>query len=68
MQLNLSCYCCGGIDFKHILVSELKKVEEEYYLPTDKINRTKVKCVKCGLEDYIPNLSLKLSDCKEDIV
>lgn len=53
IRLNLSCYCCGGIDFEN---KEIKwnEVEDMYFLYTD--DNIKVKCLKCGLEDYLFNL------------
>lgn len=53
MRLNLSCYCCGGIDF------EVKKLPwnevENMFFVQDKDNPV-LKCSKCGLEDYLRNL------------
>ena len=50
-QFKLSCPCCGGVDFKnnHLKVHE---VENMYFIR----DNTEVKCLKCGLEDYIDNL------------
>lgn len=59
MQLKLSCYCCGGVDFKHTEISDLTNIENRSYLYHNEIKDNKVICKKCGLEDYIENLVIK---------
>ena len=53
LRLNLSCYCCGGIDFKNT-PREWNEVESMYFLNAE--DDQQVKCIKCGLESYILNL------------
>lgn len=53
LRLNLSCYCCGGIDFENT-PREWNEIEDMYFLNLD--DDIQVKCVKCGLEDYLFNL------------
>lgn len=52
VRLNLSCYCCGGIDFENIEMN-WENVEDMYFLHDAK---QLVKCKKCGLEDHLHNL------------
>ena len=53
IRLNLSCYCCGSIDFE---VKEMKwhEIEGMSFLYNE--DKQMVKCSKCGLEDYLSNL------------
>lgn len=53
LQLKLSCYCCGGVDFENKPM-EWNEIEDMYFL--DREENKQVKCTKCGLEDYIFNL------------
>ena len=55
IELKLSCYCCGGTVFEN---NELPytKIEDDYYLLDEDSKDCKLKCVNCGLEDYIGNL------------
>lgn len=53
VQLKLSCYCCGGIDFENKPM-KWNEIEDMYFLDIE--DNILVKCTKCGLEDYIFNL------------
>ena len=61
MQLKLSCYCCGSVDFEHTEIEGLIEIEGGRYLLNDEIKNNIVICKKCGLIDYIQNLVIKLS-------
>ena len=53
IRLNLSCYCCGSIDFE-VKEMEWYEIEEMSFLYNE--DKQMVKCLKCGLEDYLLNL------------
>lgn len=53
IRLKLSCYCCGGIDFENT-ERNWNEVEGMYFLDLE--DKEKVKCLTCGLEDYLHNL------------
>ena len=55
MKFKLTCYCCGSSDF---VVKELPLVSvgNENYLMHEDVEKEKVVCNKCGLEDYVVNL------------
>ena len=55
IELKLSCYCCGGTIFENSKLA-YTKIEDEYYLLNEDNENSKLKCVNCGLEDYIENL------------
>lgn len=52
MELKLSCYKCGGVNFENYPYPYYI-IESMHFLQDENI---KVKCIKCGLEDYIHNL------------
>lgn len=53
IRLNLSCYCCGSIDFE---AKEMKwnEIEGMCFLYSE--DNPMVKCLSCGLEDNVQNL------------
>lgn len=53
IRLNFSRYCCGSIDFENKEM-EWNNVEDMYFLHYE--DNPKVKCLNCGLEDYLQNL------------
>jgi len=53
IQFKLSCYCCGGVDFENI-ERRWNKIEGMYFLDFE--DKEKVKCLSCGLVDYLHNL------------
>ncbi len=59
MRLVLSCSCCGGTDFN---TEELhfKEIWSQTYAYYDDNDSEKVTCSKCGLEDYLENLTPKV--------
>ena len=59
MQLKLSCYCCGSEEFEHTEIEGLLEIEDRSYLPQEEIKNNEVICKKCGLKDYIQNLTIK---------
>ena len=61
MQLKLSCYCCGSVDFEHTEIEGLIEIENGSYLLPEEIKNNVVICKKCGLKDYIKNLVIKFS-------
>ena len=61
MELKLSCYCCGSVDFEHTEIEGLKEIENRSYLLHEEIKNNVVICKKCGLKDYIENLVIKIS-------
>ena len=61
MQLKLSCYCCGSVDFEHTVIEGLIEIENISYLLPEEIKNNIVICKKCGLKDYIKNLVIKFS-------
>ena len=61
MQLKLSCYCCGSVDFEHTEIESLIEIENRSYLLPEEIKNNVVICKKCGLKDYIQNLVIKFS-------
>ena len=61
MQLKLSCYCCGSVDFEHTEIEGLLEIEGRSYLLQEEIKNNEVICKKCGLKDYIQNLPIKFS-------
>ena len=60
MELKLSCVCCGGAEFKETIIDGLITVNGTEYLHNVDIKNNKVVCDKCGLEDYIENLIIKI--------
>ena len=52
VEFKLSCFKCGGTKFENTN-QNYTMIEDEHYLNNEK---AKVKCVKCGLEDYMFNL------------
>ena len=61
MQLKLSCYCWGSEDFEHTEIEGLIEIENRSYLLPEEIKNNMVICKKCGLKDYIKNLTIKFS-------
>ena len=59
MQLKLSCYRCGSVDFELTEISGLTDIEGASYLLSEEIKDNVVICKKCGLEDFIQNLVIK---------
>lgn len=57
MRLNLSCYCCGSVDFENKPL-RWNEVEDMFFLDCaeNEDNKILLKCSKCGLEDYLFNL------------
>ena len=55
MQLKLSCYCCGSVDFEEGDQPRYR-IEGRDYLQHETAKETQVTCSKCGLEDYVMNL------------
>lgn len=65
MEFKLTCVCCGSSEFE-VKELPLTEIEGATYLYHEDINQ-KVVCKKCGLEDYIENLVLKVV-LKEDLI
>lgn len=61
MELKLSCYCCGGTEFKRTPLDGLINIENTSYLYQGKYYNNMVTCKSCGLEDYIQNLVIKFT-------
>ncbi len=59
MKLALSCACCGGTDFD-LDNLELREIWNESYIMYEGNKGNKVICLKCGLEDYMENLTPKV--------
>ena len=59
MQLMLSCYCCGSEDVEHTEIEGLIEIGGRSYLLQEEIKNNIVICKKCGLKDYIQNLTIK---------
>ena len=60
MKLSLSCFKCGSTDFK-LTEQPCTDIENSSYLLHDNLTNAKVICDKCGLEDFVENLVIKLS-------
>ena len=61
MQLKLSCYRCGSVDFERTEIDGLLEIENRSYLSQEEIKDNVVICKKCKLKDYIQNLVIKFS-------
>ena len=59
ISLRLSCVCCGTTEIKNT-EQPYYTIEDKHYLLHDDLDKAKVVCSKCGLEDYIENLVIKL--------
>lgn len=53
LRLNLSCYCCGGVDFE-LKEMAFNEVEDMYFLHSE--DNPILKCSSCQLEDRLLNL------------
>lgn len=64
MELILSCFCCGGIEFDGVSIDNTN-IEGDEYLLHDDIPSAMVICKKCKLEDYVGNLVMKLVEVEQ---
>lgn len=59
MKVLLSCYKCGYTEFKRTTQFGYNVDNKRYISQEDsKELKSKVKCDRCGLEDYIENLEI----------
>ena len=63
INLKLSCYKCGCTYFENT-PQNYNEIEGNTYLQDEK---AKVKCVNCGLEDYVQNLVPK-AEYNEELI
>lgn len=61
MELKLSCFKCGSTDLKTVC-GNYYRIENEFYILHEDKKKSVVLCNKCGLEDYVENLVIKLAE------
>ena len=49
------------LDFEHTEIESLLEIENRSYLLLEEIKNNVVICKKCGLKDYIKNITIKFS-------
>lgn len=62
MELKLSCVCCGNTEFSTemgIITTNLTNGCSHTH-NVNIVKDNKIICSKCGLEDYIKNLEIKI--------